>query len=220
MSGIKQFRRLGAVAAFLVTAALAASGCGPAYPKCDDDNDCQKNEFCVNGMCQQCRTDSDCTSRQRCASGRCEDIAGYCTTTGECGVNEECQANRCVAKAQETAETPQEPEMPSGPCSLKPVYFDFDSSDLTPDTRDAISRNASCLRELNVNKLHLTGLTDPRGTEEYNLALGERRALAAKKYLQSLSTGASLSHSSMGEEMAKGTDESGWSQDRRVEFKQ
>ncbi|HEY8432102.1 MAG TPA: OmpA family protein, partial [Sandaracinaceae bacterium] len=60
---------------------------------------------------------------------------------------------------------------------------------------------------------------DPRGTEEYNLALGERRARAVQSYLQNLGIDASRIHaSSMGEEMASGTDEASWARDRRVDF--
>ena len=61
-------------------------------------------------------------------------------------------------------------------------------------------------------------MTDPRGTEEYNLALGDRRAQSAKKYLESLATSSGLSASSMGEELATGTDEGSWSHDRRVDL--
>ena len=66
----------------------------------------------------------------------------------------------------------------------------------------------------------MTGLTDPRGTEEYNLALGDRRAQSAKKYLESLGVDASLTASSMGEELATGSEESSWSRDRRVDFQE
>jgi len=68
--------------------------------------------------------------------------------------------------------------------------------------------------------VHLTGLTDPRGTEEYNLALGDRRAQAAKKYLDTLGLESTMSASSMGEELATGSDEATWGRDRRVEFQE
>ena len=85
--------------------------------------------------------------------------------------------------------------------------------------RDVIARNAECTRERGYSSLQLTGHTDPRGTEEYNLALGDRRARSVRKYLESLGVGDSkVKSSSMGEEMARGEDESGWSTDRKVEF--
>ena len=68
--------------------------------------------------------------------------------------------------------------------------------------------------------MHLIGRTDPRGTEEYNLALGDRRAQSAQKYLGSLGPNAKLTHSSMGEEQATGTDETGWARDRRVDLQE
>jgi peptidoglycan-associated lipoprotein len=75
------------------------------------------------------------------------------------------------------------------------------------------------MRERGIRSAQLTGMTDPRGTEEYNLALGERRAQSAQQYLKSLGTDGSLSVSSMGEEMASGSDEAGWARDRRVDIK-
>ncbi|MBN1655838.1 MAG: OmpA family protein [Deltaproteobacteria bacterium] len=199
---------------FISTVALL--GCGPTYPECDVDEDCHENEFCVNGMCQQCRDDGDCPTGQSCASGRCEPIENFCSTSSDCGEDEECRANRCVKKEQ--AATPYEPVETKTACSLRSVYFDFDSSDLKPQSKEELSQNAQCIREENAPSVHLTGLTDPRGTEEYNLALGERRASSAKKYLESLGIEANISHSSMGEEMAKGTDEATWATDRRVDF--
>jgi peptidoglycan-associated lipoprotein len=61
------------------------------------------------------------------------------------------------------------------------------------------------------------GVTDPRGTEEYNIALGDRRAQAVRAYLVSLGIEqARIAVTSVGEEMAQGSDESGWAQDRSV----
>ena len=202
--------------------AATASGCGPSYPKCDDEGDCKEAEYCVNGMCQQCREDSDCPTGQQCAEGRCEAIENYCANTGECGVDEECRANRCVPKqddSQGISDMDGRP-FPPGPCEIEAVYFSFDSSDLDPSAREKLASNATCIRERGIKGVHLTGFTDPRGTEEYNLALGDRRATSAKKYLKSLGVEGAIDHSSVGEEMAQGTDEPGWARDRRVEFEQ
>ncbi|HET6338499.1 MAG TPA: OmpA family protein [Polyangiales bacterium] len=124
----------------------------------------------------------------------------------------------CIAQKQAALKPPPAPT-PGGACELTPVYFDYDSSTLSDSARDQLSRNGSCLRERGTRGAQLTGMTDPRGTEEYNLALGERRAQSAQQYLKSLGTDANLSVSSMGEEMASGSDESGWARDRRVDFK-
>jgi peptidoglycan-associated lipoprotein len=124
----------------------------------------------------------------------------------------------CVAQKQAALKPPPAAPPPAA-CELTSVYFDYDSSTLSDSARDQLSRNASCIRERGTRGVQLTGMTDPRGTEEYNLALGERRAQSAQQYLKSLGTDSSMSVSSMGEEMASGSDEAGWARDRRVEFK-
>jgi peptidoglycan-associated lipoprotein len=124
----------------------------------------------------------------------------------------------CVAQAQ-SVQPPAAPEPVSGQCSLDSVYFDFDSSTLDQSSRDKLSATASCIKTRNIKSVHMTGLTDPRGTEEYNLALGDRRAQSAKKFLESMGVGG-LSASSMGEELATGTDDSSWGRDRRVDFQE
>jgi peptidoglycan-associated lipoprotein len=198
--------------------ALSVSACSPDYPKCDNDEDCHQGEFCVNNLCQQCRTNDDCPAGQRCASGACEAIPGYCNSNSQCAAGQVCQNNMCVAQKQAALKPPPAPT-PAGACELTAVYFDYDSSTLSDSARDQLSRDASCMRERGTRAAQLTGMTDPRGTEEYNLALGERRAQAAQQYMKSLGTDANMSVSSMGEEMASGSDEAGWARDRRVDFK-
>jgi len=200
--------------------AAALSGCSPSYPKCDTDDDCHEAEYCVNGQCQQCRDDGQCPGGQECSQGRCDAIENYCNQVSDCGPGYDCTGNRCVS--QPVASEPQpEPPPPAttGPCQLEPVYFGYDSSSLEGSARDQLGRVASCVREQNIAAIHLTGLTDPSGTEEYNLALGDRRAGSAETYLKSLGVEARITHSSLGEEMASGEDEAGWARDRRVDVK-
>jgi peptidoglycan-associated lipoprotein len=198
----------------------AVAACGPDYPKCDADDDCHKGEFCINNLCQQCRNNADCPAGQRCSSGACEAIPGYCNSNADCGPGKVCENNMCVAQRQSVAPPPAAPAPVASMCELSPAYFDYDSSTLSDSARDQLSRNASCVRERGARGgVHLTGLTDPRGTEEYNLALGERRAQSAQQYMKSLGVAGDVSYSSMGEELASGTDESGWARDRRVDFK-
>jgi len=104
------------------------------------------------------------------------------------------------------------------PCVLETVYFAFDSSELDSSARSAIQSAVECYRNQNPNvRLLLTGACDPRGTEEYNIALGERRAKAVRSYMSSLGMNASqISVTSVGEEMATGTDEAGWARDRNT----
>lgn len=208
-----------AAAGALAVTVIAVSGCGPKYPNCNEDDDCHEGELCVNGTCQQCREDSDCPSGQQCVGGRCDAIEGFCQSNADCPPGQECRNDRCVAPAVTSTEIPDRPPPPSGPtCDFDPVLFGFDAEELSQPARDAIASNANCIRTRSIGHIHLTGYADPRGTEEYNLALGDRRARSVQRYLQSLGISATVTVSSMGEEMATGTSEPGWAHDRRVDF--
>ena len=201
-------------------AALAAAACGPSYPRCDHDTDCHHGEFCVNGRCQLCRTDADCHPGQQCNAGRCEAIPGYCGSTGDCPNGQDCQNHVCTTIAQSTNDLPNDDlSAQAGPCGLDRVMFDFESSDLPAATRDQLSRAAQCIRDRHITHVTIIGNCDPRGTEEYNLALGDRRARAVRDYLVSLGIDRGvLSATSHGEEFARGTEESSWAQDRNAEL--
>jgi peptidoglycan-associated lipoprotein len=104
---------------------------------------------------------------------------------------------------------------------MLPVYFDFDSSDIRKDQVARIEINADFIKNQNKYDIKIEGNCDPRGTNEYNMALGERRALSAKKYLVNLGVDeAKLSTISYGEErlLLHGHDELSWAQDRRADF--
>jgi peptidoglycan-associated lipoprotein len=104
---------------------------------------------------------------------------------------------------------------------MLPVYFDFDSAQIRQDQVERIEHNGDFLK---VNKdvaIRIEGNCDPRGTKEYNLALGERRAQSAKKYLVNLGVDAArLTTVSWGEEklLLFGQDELSWAQNRRDDF--
>lgn len=99
------------------------------------------------------------------------------------------------------------------------VYFDYDESTLSDDTRDKLSRNADLLKSNPQFSVTIEGHADSRGTNEYNLALGERRANAVKDYMTSLGVGGDrLRTLSYGEErqVCDTDEESCWSQNRRA----
>jgi len=104
---------------------------------------------------------------------------------------------------------------------MLPVYFDFDASEVRPDQISRIEGNAAFIKSNPDYEIKIEGNCDPRGTNEYNMALGERRALSAKKYLINLGVDeAKLSTISYGEErlLLEGQDELSWAQDRRDDF--
>ena len=104
---------------------------------------------------------------------------------------------------------------------MLPVYYDFDSSDIRKDQVSRVEVNADFINNNPNYEIRIEGNCDPRGTNEYNMALGERRALSAKKYLVNLGvTEAKLSTVSFGEEriLLHGQDELSWAQNRRADF--
>jgi len=104
---------------------------------------------------------------------------------------------------------------------LAEVYFGYDLADLNETARGTLQKNADWLRRWSSTRATIEGHADSRGTNEYNLALGERRAAAIRDYLISIGVAASrLSISSKGEEdpVCREEVESCWSQNRRGHF--
>ena len=117
------------------------------------------------------------------------------------------------------------PDTPATPSAsvLETVYFDFDRYEIRPDARGALRANAESIkRNTGWGTITIEGHCDERGSEEYNLALGDRRANAVKQYLVDLGVPANrLRTVSFGEAKPAvvGHDESAWRYNRRSEFK-
>ncbi len=104
---------------------------------------------------------------------------------------------------------------------LKPVFFLLDSDELDDAARQILNDDAKVLAQYPTWVVTVEGHCDERGSAEYNLALGERRALAAKNYLMSLGIAGDRLHTvSYGKEFPfdPGHDEAAWSQNRRAHF--
>jgi peptidoglycan-associated lipoprotein len=129
------------------------------------------------------------------------------------------------------ATTQTAPETPQGPVpgsaadfvaqmmGQDTIHFDTDKYDIDPTDQAALQAQAAWLQKYPAKRATLEGHTDERGTREYNLALGERRANAAKNYLVSLGIDASrLTTISYGKErpIALGSNEAAWAQNRRA----
>ena len=104
---------------------------------------------------------------------------------------------------------------------LKPVFFELDSADVSSEGQQILQANAAIVKKYPAWQITVEGHCDERGTAEYNLALGERRALAAKNYLVSLGIPADkIRVVSYGKEFPfdPGHDEGAWSKNRRAHF--
>lgn len=104
---------------------------------------------------------------------------------------------------------------------LARINFDFDSYVLSTQARKTLAQNATVMKALSGVKVRIEGHCDERGSDEYNLALGERRAQAAMSYMATLGVPASrMSTISYGEEKAldPGHGDGSWAKNRRAEF--
>ena len=104
---------------------------------------------------------------------------------------------------------------------LKDVFFDFDKAEIREDQRGTLASDADWLKNHTNIKFRVEGHCDERGTREYNLALGERRASSAREYLASLGVeGGRMETVSYGKERPfdPGHDEAAWAKNRRAHF--
>jgi peptidoglycan-associated lipoprotein len=108
---------------------------------------------------------------------------------------------------------------PAGVATI--IYFDFDRSEIRPEYASVISAHAKHMAAFGAARVRLEGHTDERGSREYNIALGERRAQAVRRALMLQGAGdGQLTTVSYGEERpaAEGSDESAYEKNRRVEI--
>jgi peptidoglycan-associated lipoprotein len=190
-----------------------ANKCAPK-PECTADGDCQKCQKCKDQKCvAQCAADADCQKGMTCKTGCCTPV-GECVSDADCGSGKKCDgtSQKCVEPTSGA----------SGDCRLEVVRFDFNDSTLTAEGRKALDRDAECLKTKK-GAIVISGHCDERGTEEYNLHLGERRANSVKKYLSALGIDPkNLKTVSYGKERPAnpGHDEAAWAENRRAEFSQ
>ena len=204
--------------------------------ECRTDEHCgDPGMECNAGVCEEipgyCTSDADCPGNGKCRDNRC---GPECKSDDECGPNEKCEGGECVAKAECSVDADCEADeicqdgkcvpAPDPTCSLETVYFAFDSSSLSSTARSTLQDNADCIKEEG-SSVELAGHADQRGTNEYNIALGERRARSVKDYLENLGVSSgSLDTISYGEERPvrqcpeTGGSESCYEENRRVEF--
>ncbi len=145
-------------------------------------------------------------------------------------VTEQAEAEEAPVEVEETwTAAPQQEELPevvsidelNQQKVLKTVYFDFDKYDLRDDTIATLKENALWLQENPEYKITLEGHCDERGTIEYNLELGAKRANAVKSYLANLDLESErFKMISYGEERPAdpGHNEESWAKNRRVQF--
>jgi peptidoglycan-associated lipoprotein len=133
---------------------------------------------------------------------------GACSVDADCGQGERCDAGRCALA-------------PASTCELVRVAFAFDSAQLDPQAMGVLRDNARCVAERRAAAILIEGHADERGTVQYNVALGARRAEAVRRYFADLGVKAKLETVSFGEELpiVNGAGEGAWAQNRRAELR-
>ncbi len=164
---------------------------------CKKDGDCE-DAVCVFGKCQECGTNKDCKEGKICTD------------------------NRCAESSQASQTEKSTPVQAGSACSQTgTVHFDFNMYDIKAGDRDLLTDMAACLRTNANTQIMVAGNTDERGTVEYNLALGEKRAKAVSQYLQNSGISDSRMHVvSYGKEKPVDPEhnEQAWAKNRRTDI--
>lgn len=171
---------------------------------CKSDADCPEGR-CIDGRCgiPQCTVNSDCPDGERCVNGRCTTQTG-CRADSDCPAGLRCKDGECTTA-----------------CDLAVVYFDFNEHAIRLDQESPVRKNADCLKTGAQTVVTVEGHTDERGADEYNLALGERRAKSVASQYTLLGVKGVGRVVSFGEEkpVCTTSNESCWRQNRRAETK-
>jgi peptidoglycan-associated lipoprotein len=202
-------------------------------PQCAENKDCPAGQKCTDGKCAaECSSAADCGDGKKCLAGRCSD-ADACNADGDCGDGKSCVNGRCGVKQVSCGgddDCPADSACVDGVCKsgaarrvrcdTKPVHFGYDQATIGKSERAALDGVAQCLQKSGAKKIKVEGHCDERGTTEYNLALGSRRANAVKNYLQKLASGLEIETESYGSDrpVDKGHDEAAWAKNRRAEI--
>jgi len=206
---------------------------------CTKDAECSDGKICKAGACTlECRADADCPAGNACENNRCVKKEPVCKDHKDCAQGQACRGGKCFVPG------PNDPEYsaifgpvaePVGPgnsgidfagnralCGTEiRVYFGFNEAGVTDEGRELLGKAAQCLKQNPTLSVTIQGHTDERGSTEYNLALGERRALSVRGYLKDLGIDEKrLIPVSVGEErpLDSGKDEAAWAKNRRAEL--
>ena len=189
------------------TGKRCSAGACIAAVECNSDHDCTGGRVCQGGKCTACIADSDCGADGHCVTGACKKKT--CAKDEDCADDEDCVGGICKKAVAQT--NPADVT-----CQLSTVYFSFDDSSIQESERERLSSDSQCIEKTKGKGVFLVGHTDTSGTEEYNIALSERRAQAVADYLARLgSDPARLQVVPKGETEPTGM---GDDKDRRVEL--
>lgn len=174
--------------------------------ECIEDAQCEAtkglNYFCNGGRCdpkpeevaQNCTETADCSEGFSCQESFCvEEVARAitCDTTDDCDTNADCIKGTCQARGETALSSSEFCQSISTTTQhessdARYVRFEFNNHELSPESRSSLEDAAECMKLNPTLQVVLEGHCDERGTQEYNLALGEKRANTVKGYLRNL----------------------------------
>ena len=186
----------------------SANACVAGKSQCTRDDQCPTGQVCQSGQCKPCASDGECGPGGKCSAGQCQKPKS-CTKDTDCADDEDCKGGLCLKEGQGS-------NIDAG-CQLQTIYFALDDSSIQTNERGTLDKNQECLAKNKNQSVLVIGHTDRSGTEEYNIALSERRAQSVADYLSRLGTDpAKLQVVPKGKTEPTGQ---GDDKDRRVEFK-
>jgi peptidoglycan-associated lipoprotein len=214
-------RRFTALAALVFATLLTACPSPPKNGECKTSKDCEAQagfgKICVSGQCAECAADTDCKDGFTCRASKCEPkpapVAAApkpeCSGDADCGSGQGCQSGKCVTTVDPACADP----------AAFTVRFGFDQATIAGDSAAVLKKLAACLAKAPGQRLQVDGHCDDRGTTQYNLALGKKRAEAVKRYLTDLGAGGAIDTGTYGKEqpVCREANEACWSRNRRAE---
>jgi peptidoglycan-associated lipoprotein len=219
-------RRASIFAALAFAAVLTACPSPPKNGECKSSKDCESQagfgKICVSGQCAECAADADCKAGFSCKANKCEPKPAppvavseaprpECVADADCGSGKGCQGGKCVSTVEPAC----------ADATAFTVYFGFDQASVNADSAASLKKLAACLVKYPARRVQFDGHCDDRGTTQYNLALGKKRAEAVKKYLGDLGVSATIDTNTLGKEqpVCREATEACWARNRRVELK-
>jgi len=218
-------RRTSVLAALAAVAVLTACPSPPKNGECKSAKDCESQagfgKVCLSGQCVECAADADCKDGFTCQANKCQprpvpvavsaEPKPECAADGDCGSGKGCQGGKCVSTVDPACADP----------AAFTVNFDYDQATIGGESAAKLQKLAACLAKSPARKMKVEGHCDDRGTTQYNLALGKKRAEATRKYLVDLGVSTRIETSSFGKEqpLCREATDACWARNRRAETK-